>query len=109
MEAVWRSSPTVRTSLIFLAVALACLAVADIAITTVHPWTEMGRLVAGIFTPDFFATENLGMALVLTVAFAILGVAIGNFLGFLLALVFHSRASGSGAPSCGRSMSCSGR
>jgi phosphonate transport system permease protein len=92
VEAVWRSSPTVRTSLIFLAVAVACLAVADIAITTVNPWIEMGRLVAGIFTPNFFATENLGMALLFTVAFAILGVAIGNFLGFLLALVFHSRA-----------------
>lgn len=92
MQAVWRSSPTVRMSLGFLAIALLCLAVADIAITTVHPWTEMGRLAIGLVTPDFLATEDLGAALLRTVAFAIVGVAIGNVFGFFLALIFHSRA-----------------
>ena len=89
--AVWRSSPVVRTSLAFFAIALLCLVFADVAVTTVHPWVELGRLVTGIFTPDFLATENLPAALGYTVAFAVLGVAVGNVLGFFLALLFFSR------------------
>jgi len=89
--AVWRSSPTVRTSLAFLGIALACLAFADLAVTTVHPWVELGRLVLGIFTPDFLATENLLSAMAYTLAFAMLGVAFGNVFGFFLSLLFFSR------------------
>jgi len=89
--AVWRSSPTVRTSLAFLGVALLCLAFADLAVSTVHPWIELGRLVLGIVTPDFLATENLLMAMAYTFAFAMLGVAFGNVIGFVLSLLFFSR------------------
>lgn len=89
--AIWRSSPVMRTSLAFVGVALLCLVFADLAVTTVHPWLELGRLVAGIFTPDFLATENLLSALGYTLAFAVLGVAVGNVFGFFLSLLFFSR------------------
>jgi phosphonate transport system permease protein len=72
-------------------IALACLPFADLEITTLDPWREMGRLAWGVITPDFFATEHLLDALKNTLAFALLGVALANVLGFLLALVFHLR------------------
>lgn len=84
-------SPLATTTLIFFTIALICAIFADIAITTVDPWREMGLLLSGIVTPDFYATENLGSALIYTLAFALLGVAVGNVFGFLLALIFFSR------------------
>ena len=84
-------SATLRTSLGFLGLAIFCLAFADIEISAVDPWTEMGRLAWGILTPDFLAVERLGQALLYTVAFALLGVALGAVLGFGLALAYHWR------------------
>ena len=81
----------VRVSLIFLAIALACLPFADLEITTVNPWTEMGRLWLGLLTPDFFATDQLLESLLNTLAFALIGVALANVFGFGLALLFHYR------------------
>lgn len=74
-----------------MAIALACLPFADLETTTRDPWREMERLAWGLITPDFFATEHLLDALKNTLAFALLGVALANVLGFLLALVFHCR------------------
>ncbi len=81
-------SPLVRTVLAFLTIALVCLASADLAITTLTPWDEFARLVRGVATPDFLATENLLHALANTVAFAFLGVAFGTAAGFALAIGF---------------------
>ncbi len=80
-----------RSSLVFVAIALACLPFADLEITTLDPWREMERLAWGLVSPNFFATEHLLEALLYTLAFAVLGVALANFLGFFLALVFHFR------------------
>ena len=77
--------------MVFFGIAAICLAFADIAVTTVHPWIEMGRLAVGIVTPDFFATDSTFYALLITVCFALVGVAVGNVFGFGLALVFHLR------------------
>ena len=85
------SSPLARTTTGFLFVALVCVVFADIAISTVDPWHEFGLLLKGIVTPDFYSTESLGLALAYTLAFALLGVALGNVFGFGLSLVFHSR------------------
>ena len=68
-----------------LAAALS-LILADIAITALSPWAEIGRLLSGVIRPDFLAVE--GMSLVWTVAFAVLGVSLGAGAGFLMALVF---------------------
>jgi phosphonate transport system permease protein len=73
-------------SLMFIAAALCSLAIADIAITALHPWTEIKRLLAGLVRPDFPAVQT--MSVVWTVAFAVLGVSLGAGSGFLLALVF---------------------
>lgn len=84
-------SPLVRTLAGFLAIAFVCLLFGDIAVTTVDPWGEFGRLLRGIVTPDFTATENLLDALVTTIAFALLGVAFGTVFGFGLAVLFAYR------------------
>jgi phosphonate transport system permease protein len=86
------ASPMVRTSLGFLALAVALLFVADIEVTTSDPWSEFGRMALGAVTPDFTATEHLLDAVLMTVSFALVGVALANMVGFLLALAFHIRA-----------------
>ncbi|KPQ30082.1 MAG: phosphonate transport system permease protein [Marinobacter excellens HL-55] len=83
------SYPTVRASLLFLAIAVAGLFVADIAITTANPWRDLGQFFIGVATPNFFSTEGLLTALLRTVAFGFVGVALGSFFGFLLALVYR--------------------
>ncbi|MEQ5803006.1 ABC transporter permease [Halomonas sp. H10-9-1] len=87
-----RHSATVRTSLGFVALAVACLLVADFQISAHDPWAELGRLFLGLARPDFSAVDYLGVALVRTLAFAFVGVGLGAAAGLLLALVFHHRA-----------------
>ncbi|MDZ7844347.1 MAG: hypothetical protein U5K99_06065 [Anaerolineales bacterium] len=82
-------SATVRTSLGFVAAALICLGFADFEISGSEPWAQLGQLGLGIVTPDFTAVDQLGVALLRTVAFALVGVALGAAGGFLLALAFH--------------------
>lgn len=71
---------------LFLLIAVAALIVADLSVSALDPWAEMRRLLAGFARPDFLAIE--GMSVVWTVAFAVLGVALGAGSGLLLALVF---------------------
>ncbi len=77
--------------MVFVVIALVCLPFADLEITTLEPWREMGRLALGLITPDFSATEHLLEAMINTLAFALLGVSLANVFGFILALVFHYR------------------
>ncbi len=81
-------SPVMRTSLGFVLVAVVCLFLSDIEVSTLDPWGELGRLGLGLVTPDFSATGRLLESLMHTIAFALLGVTVGNVLGFALAFVF---------------------
>src|SRR5262245_59482150 len=71
---------------LFVLVAAVALASSDIAVTALDPWAEMRRLVTGLIRPDLFSIEM--MSVVWTVAFAVLGVAIGACTGLLFAVVF---------------------
>lgn len=73
-------------SWLFLLFAIVALAIADIAVSALNPWAEMRRLLAGLVRPDLLSIEALSV--VWTVAFAVLGVALGAGTGFLLALIF---------------------
>ena len=70
----------------FALAALACLTVADLHVTTLHPFADLSRLLAGLVRPDFFSVE--GSSILYTVAFAVLGVGLGAGAGFLLAIPF---------------------
>lgn len=82
---------SLRVSLVFLGIALICLLLSDVAITTVNPWTEMGRFFAGFLQPGLDAPASLATALLRTLAFAFTGVALGCGAGFVLSLFFQSR------------------
>jgi phosphonate transport system permease protein len=71
---------------LFLGLAALSLFVADLHIVALHPWAEMARLAAGALQPDFAAVEI--KAVVLTVAFAVVGVGLGAVSGLALSLVF---------------------
>ena len=75
----------------FALAALACLLVADLHVTTLHPLAELSRLLGGLIRPDILSVE--GSSILYTVAFAVLGVAVGAGAGLLLAIPFaRSRA-----------------
>ena len=70
----------------FLLAGVAALLAADLGVSTLDPWAELARVLRGVLHPDF-AVVNLG-SVVLTVAFAVLGVGGGAAAGFALALPF---------------------
>lgn len=84
-----RYSRPVVVSFVFFAIALVCLLFADLSISTLDPWTELGRMASGFVTPDFFAIETIGTAILQTVAFALVGVALAATGGFVLAQFYH--------------------
>ena len=86
-----RYSQAVRVSFLFILIAAACLPFADLSISTLDPWTEMERMLWGVLTPDFLAVSNIGTAILQTVAFALVGVALAAVTGFVLAQFFHLR------------------
>jgi phosphonate transport system permease protein len=71
---------------LFLLIGIGALAIADLTVSALSPWAEMRRLLAGLLRPDLVAIEAMSVAW--TVAFAVLGVALGATAGLLLALVF---------------------
>lgn len=73
-------------SLSFLFTALAALFFGDLAITALDPAAEFRRLIAGALSPAFSALEI--WSVIWTVAFAVLGVAMGGVAGLAMALVF---------------------
>ena len=77
--------------MIFVFIAIACLLFADIEIITLTPWHEFSRMLQGFLNPRFIDSSSLFFALLRTVAFAALGVAISSVCGFGLALIFNNR------------------
>src|SRR3979409_1455666 len=71
---------------LFLLDVAGALALSGLAVSALNPWAEMRRLASGLIRPDLLSIEVLSGGW--TVAFAVLGVAIGASTGFLLALVF---------------------
>ena len=70
----------------FLIAAIMAVLVADLGVSTLNPWAELARVLAGVLHPDLGAVN--WASVVLTVAFAVLGVFGGAVAGFAMALVF---------------------
>jgi len=78
-----------KTSLIFIGLALAALCLADLEVTTLHPWPELGRMIRGMAAPDLLSLPGIWRAFVNTVAFALCGTFLGVALGVVLAFFFE--------------------
>ena len=78
-----------KTSLFFVAIALIALLLADLEISTLHPWTELSRMAWGVITPDVTSLWNLKLALLNTVVFAFCGIFFAVVLGIGLAFAFR--------------------
>ena len=75
----------------FALVALLALLAADLKVTTLDPWADLGRRLSGLLRPDVLSVEI--RSILYTVAFAVLGVGLGAGAGLLLAIPFaRSRA-----------------
>ena len=81
-----------RTSLVFAAIALIAVLLADLEVSTLHPWTELSRLAWGAITPDIPALWGFKSAVLNTVIFAVCGTFLGVVLGIGLAFVFRFMA-----------------
>ena len=68
-----------KTSLIFVGIAL----------STQHPWLEMGRMLEGIFTPELPVIWEFKASLLNTAVFALCGTFLGVILGIGLAFFFQ--------------------
>jgi len=86
----YRLSRRMSVTLGFLFSAVGCLFLADIAISSISPWDEFSRIVAGFMAPDLSMLDQVGRALLTTLAFAILGVALAAIMGFVLALMYRN-------------------
>ena len=78
-----------RTSLFFLLLAILATIFADIEISTLHPWQEIGSIFYGALTPDFvIVPSTMSYSIVNTIVFALCGTFGGFLLGILLAPFF---------------------
>ena len=78
-----------RISLCFLGIAILCLLLADIEITTLDPWGEIQRMAIGAVTPEWSALYTFRIALLNTFTFAFCGIALSIVGGSILAFFFH--------------------
>jgi phosphonate transport system permease protein len=63
----------------------------DIAITTATPGAEFERMLTGLLQPQWPPLTELAHAIMQTISYALLGVALASVCGFLLSLIFHLR------------------
>tara|TARA_Y100000588_G_scaffold209540_1_gene223371 strand:- start:1102 stop:2595 length:1494 start_codon:yes stop_codon:yes gene_type:complete len=78
-----------RASLTLLLIAILCAFVADIEVTTLDPWGELGRMAWGALTPDASVLYTFRNALLNTVTFAFCGISLGIVAGGLLSAGFQ--------------------
>jgi len=77
-----------RISLFFLLVATLALAVADLSVSTLDPWGELGKIGFGLLTPDVLSLPGFGTAILNTISFALIGISIAVAFGLLLSLCY---------------------
>ncbi|MDN3638172.1 ABC transporter permease [Simiduia curdlanivorans] len=81
-----------QVSLYFALIGLVCLAFADIDITHVNPWHEVGAMARGFISPSVQHWPRFFQALLNTLAFAVQGITLAAMAGFTLALWYRKKA-----------------
>ncbi len=79
-----------RSTALFLLLALFCLPFADLSLSSLDPWHELGRMGQGFALPQWPGWSLWLNASLTTLAFALQGVVLGAVLGFVLALAYGS-------------------
>ena len=82
---------SLKLSLFLVALALLSFFLGDFQVSTLNPWLEFKRMAQGLLAPRLLPFKVLLDALLQTIAYAILAVAIASVLGALLALVYENR------------------
>ena len=85
-------SPARRIGLGLLVASLLALWFADLSAPRPDPWLTLARIGQGLLSPDFSDPLGLANAALLTISFALCGVALGAVAGLLLAPLYHLRA-----------------
>lgn len=80
-----------KISLFFAAIAGLCLFAADLSITTLEPWLELGRFGQGLISPNLEAAYDIRVAFLNTITFALCGIAASIVIGSCLAFFFEWR------------------
>ncbi|HEY9034474.1 MAG TPA: ABC transporter permease [Pseudomonadales bacterium] len=88
---VSRARRLTAVCLLLLVAALLALPGADLQVYPVDPWQELARIGLGLLQPAWHDGGSLLEALLHTIAFALLAVALAAPLGLLLAMQFHRR------------------
>ena len=83
---------SIKLSLMFVLIGLLCLLAGDFQITTLTPWLEFKRMALGIMSPRWMSPALLFDALLKTLAYAFVAVAVASVIGGMLAFVFHLRS-----------------
>ncbi len=78
-----------RTSLFFLAIALAAVFATDLGGSTLDPWLGFGRMAQDALTPDFASLFSILDAFLNTVVFALCWTALAVAGGACLAFAFN--------------------
>ena len=76
-------------SFYFALSAILCLLLADLEISTPEPWTELGRMLTGVLTPNLGLWKMLLEGTATTLAFALQGITAATIIGFILAINYH--------------------
>ncbi|MCM8526834.1 MAG: hypothetical protein NE327_09980 [Lentisphaeraceae bacterium] len=79
-----------RVSLIFALIAIFCLFWADLEISSGDPTAELKKIAHGMLTPDFSAVNRNWDAILNTIFFAVCGISIGIFFGFIFSFFFKN-------------------
>jgi len=78
-----------KISWLFVFIAMVCMVFSDLSINTYDPLTEFIKILSGLFHPSLNNISSPLDAVLQTISFAFLGVAMGSFAGFVLALFFN--------------------
>ena len=78
-----------KTSLLFVGIALVAFMVADLEVSTQDPWLEFGRMAKGVVAPDLLTVWVFWNALLNTVVFALCGICLAVVFGVVLAFFFR--------------------
>lgn len=82
---------SLKLSLFLVILAVLSFILGDFQLSTLNPWLEFKRMAQGLLAPRLLPVQVLFYALLQTIAYAVLAVAVASALGAVLALFYENR------------------